>query len=427
MIDIKLLRDEPERVREAVRTKNGDLTIVDTFLALDDTWRTLTAEGDALRADQKKFSAERNIEAAKANKESIKENEEKIREIETKREALWMKIPNLPSDDTPIGKDDSENKVIRTWGEPRAFDFEIKDHVQLGESLGVIDTETAGEVSSARFAYLKGDLVRLQFALVQYVMDTMTDEKVLKEIADAIQPGYSAKAFIPVVPPVMIRADIMQKMARLEPRDERYHLQQDDLYLVGSAEHTLGPIHMNQTLTEAQLPIRYLGYSTSFRREAGSYGKDTKGILRLHQFDKLEFESFTTPEHGIQEQDFLVALQEYLVQGLKIPYQVLMTCTGDQGDPDARHLDIEMWMPGQQKYRETHSADYMTDYQSRRLGTRVKRSDGKTTELVHMNDATAFAIGRTLIAIMENYQTQEGRIKIPDVLQKYIGKEYIGN
>jgi seryl-tRNA synthetase len=211
-------------------------------------------------------------------------------------------------------------------------------------------------------------------------------------------------------------------MGRLEPRDERYYIPSDDAYLIGSAEHTLGPLHMDQTLAEADLPIRYLGYSTSFRREAGSYGKDTKGILRLHQFDKLEMETFCLPENSIEEQNLLVAIQEHLVSSLGLPYRLVICSTGDMGDPDARHIDLETWMPGQGKYRETHSADLMTDYQSRRLAIKVKRTTGSAagkSEYVHMNDATAFAIGRLLIAIMENYQQKDGSIKIPKALHAY--------
>ena len=194
--------------------------------------------------------------------------------------------------------------------------------------------------------------------------------------------------------------------------------------LVGSAEHTLGPIHMDETLREDQLPIRYVGYSTAFRREAGSAGKDTRGILRQHQFDKAEMETFCRPEDGYREQDFLVAIQEYLFQQLKLPYQVMLVCTGDMGFPDQRQIDIETWMPGQDTYRETNSADYVGGFQARRLQTRIKRSDG-TAEPVHMNDATAFAIGRTLIAIMENYQQADGSIVVPEVLRAYMGKDRI--
>jgi len=425
MIDIELLRKEPDRVRKAAKEKNHDPKVVDEFLKLDDEWRKLAKSIGDKRAEQKKASEKRDIETGKRLKEEVKGLEERSAELEKKREAVWLTIPNLPSDDTPVGKDDSENKVLRKMGEPKKFDFEPKDHVALGEALGVIDMESAGKISGNRFTFLKGDLARMEFAIIQYTMETLGNEKVIESIAKGVKPGYRHGTFVPVVPPVMIRPEVFQRMGRLEPKEDRYHIPSDDLWLIGSAEHTLGPLHMDQTIPEEKLPIRYLGFSTAFRREAGSYGKDVRGILRLHQFDKLEMESFTVPEDGVTEQEFFVAIQEYLMWSLELPYQVVICCTGDQGDPDARHLDIETWIPSQKKYRETHSADYMGDYQARRLGTRVRRKDGKT-ELVHMNDATAFAIGRTLIAIMENYQTKEGTIHVPKVLQKYVGKEVIG-
>jgi len=279
----------------------------------------------------------------------------------------------------------------------------------LGESLGVIDVETAGKVSGPRFTYLKGDLALMEFALVQFALNKL-----------------SQKGFVPVVPPVMIKPEIYIKMARLDPgqEEERYFMPNDDLYLIGSAEHTLGPLHMDEIINQNDLPKRYVGFSTCFRREAGSYGKDTRGILRVHQFDKVEMESFTTAADGAQEQELMVSIQEELMQELGLPYHVVIVCTGDMGGPDARQYDIETWIPSENKYRETHSADYMTDYQSRRLNTRAKLSDGKV-ELVHMNDATVLAVGRTLIAIMENYQNADGTITIPEVLRPIMGKDKI--
>ncbi len=305
------------------------------------------------------------------------------------------------------------------------MDFEPKDHLALGEALGMINVEAAGKISGSRFAYLMGDAARLEFALIQYTMEVLMNEKVIESIARGVKPGYHPGTFIPVVPPVMIRPEVFQRMGRLEPKEDRYYIPTADLWLIGSAEHTLGPLHMDETIPENKLPIRYLGFSTAFRREAGSYGKDVRGILRMHQFDKLEMESFTLPEDGLAEQEFFVAVQEYLMWSLELPYQVVSVCTGDMGTPNVRQIDIETWVPSQKRYRETHSADYVGDYQARRLGTRVRRKDGKT-EFVHMNDATAFAIGRTLIAIMENYQTKEGKIEVPKVLQKYVGKKTIG-
>lgn len=425
MLDVAILRDDPGKVKAAIRTKNADPALVDEFLKLDNEWRTLRGEVDEKRAKQKKLSEKRDIEGGKKNKEEIKALEEKIAAIEKDRQIAWEKIPNLPSDDTPVGKDDSENKELRKNGEPKKFDFEPKDHVALGEALDLIDIESAGKVTGSRFAYLKGDLALMEFALIQYAMETLTNPKVIESIADGVKPGYNPKPFVPVVPPVMIRPEVFQRMGRLEPKEERYHIPSDDLYLIGSAEHTLGSLHMDETIPEEKLPIRYLGFSTSFRREAGSYGKDIRGILRMHQFDKLEMESFVAPEDGITEQEFFIAVQEYLMWNLELPYRIVICCTGDQGDPDARHLDLETWIPSQKQYRETHSADFMSDYQARRLGTRVKGKDGKVV-YASMNDATCLAIGRTLIAIMENYQTKEGKIEVPKVLQKYVGKTIIG-
>lgn len=424
MLDIEILRNDPERVRKAIVDKNSDPALLDKFTALDKEWRAATTAVEAKRSEQKKMSAERNIEGAKKLKEEIKQLEEKVSATETERLAIWKKIPNLPSADTPIGKSDEDNKVIKTWGEPPKFDFEPKDHVALGEALGFLNIETAGQVSGTRFAYLKGDAVLLQFALIQHAFRVLSDETTLKSIAEKVKAGYPPKPFIPVLPPVMMRPDVMEKMARLEPKEQRYYIPTDDLYLIGSAEHTIGPVHMDQIMPASRLPLRYVGYSTNFRREAGASGQDTRGILRVHQFDKVEMESFTAPEDSEVEQDFLVAIQEYLMQSLELPYRLVMCCTADQGDPDTRHIDVETWMPGQNKYRETHSADLMTDYQSRRLQTRLRRADGKI-EYVHMNDATAFAIGRTLIAIIENYQTEEGNIRVPKILQPYVGKEII--
>ncbi|MEK7094225.1 MAG: serine--tRNA ligase, partial [Patescibacteria group bacterium] len=375
MIDVKLLREEPQKVKDGIIKKNKDPKLVDQFLELDNEWRKITKDTDELRAEQKKAAAARDIEGGKQLKEKLKALEEKIGQLETERDAIWKSIPNLPFPEVIVGKDESENQVIRKWHEPPHFDFEPKDHLDLGEALDIIDVKRASEISGARFAYLKGDLAMLEFALVTHVLKTLQDETILRPIAEATKKGYSAKAFVPVIPPQMIRPEVLERMGRLEPKDDRYHIPSDDLYLIGSAEHTLGPLHMDEIIPEEKLPIRYVGFSTSFRREAGTYGKDMKGILRVHQFDKLEMESFCAPEDSIVEQDFLVGIQEYLMQSLELPYQVVSVCTGDMGEPDARQIDIETWMPGQAKYRETHTSDMMTDYQSRRLNAKFRRAD----------------------------------------------------
>jgi len=283
----------------------------------------------------------------------------------------------------------------------------------------------AGKISGSRFAYLKGNLVRLQFAIIQYVMDTLGDEKVLQQLIDDNGLHVAAKPFTPVLPPAMLRTEPYTASARLNAAEVTYKLEGDDLWLNDSAEHTLCTMYWNEILPEEQLPIRYIGYSTSFRREAGTYGKDTEGILRMHQFDKLEMEVFSTPETGLDEHKLQVAIQEYLVAQLGLPYRVLQKCTFDIGKPNARGIDIDCWFPGEGKYRETHTADYMTDYQARDLKIRVRRTPDSVgyspVELVHTNDATAFALGRAMAAIMENYQTADGSIMIPEVLHPYLG------
>ncbi|HEX8993971.1 MAG TPA: serine--tRNA ligase, partial [Candidatus Paceibacterota bacterium] len=373
----------------------------------------------------------RNYEAGKQLKEELAAAEEKHRALEKELVSLLVKLPNIPSPDTPIGPDESGNRVLRQWGDTsislgtgKPYDFTPKAHWDIGRDLGIIDSEKAAEVVGARFTYLKGDLAMLQYALVDYTMKTLTSREKLQKIIDDAGLSVSAAPFIPVVPPVMVKKQVQVRMARFLTPEEHYLFPEDDLMLVGSAEHTLGPLHMDETLREEELPIRYVGYSVAFRREAGAAGKDTRGILRQHQFDKIEMESFVRPEDGYREQDFLVAIQEHFMQELKLPHQVVLVCTGDMGFPDQRQMDVETWMPGQNTYRETHSADYVGGFQARRLQTRIKRADG-TTEPVHMNDATAFAMGRTLIAILENYQQADGSVVVPEVLRPHMGKDKI--
>ncbi|MFH0712579.1 MAG: serine--tRNA ligase [Candidatus Jorgensenbacteria bacterium] len=431
MLDINLIRQNPEKVKEGIEKKGTDPKLVDRFLRFDEKWREISELLGKLQAEQNKISKEiagdkssHLLSHAHVLKKRIAEVKSDRDDLEKKREEVLEQLPNLPFDDVPVGKDESGNVVLRKVGNKKDFDFKFKDYLALGESLDLIDMKTAAEVSGSRFSYLKRDAALLEFALVQYTLATLSNEKDLTKIAKRFNlEDVSVKPFIPVIPPQMVKAEVMKKMARLEPKEERYHIPSDDLYLVGSAEHSLGPMHMDQVFSKEDLPIRYLGFSTSFRREAGSYGKDTKGILRVHQFDKLEMESFCLPEASRKEQEFFVACQEYLMQELEIPYQVVEICTGDMGAPDARQIDIEAWLPSENRYRETHTADLMTDYQARRLGTKVRLNN--KTEFVHMIDATAFAIGRTLIAILENYQTEEGTVKVPKALQKYVGKKEI--
>jgi seryl-tRNA synthetase len=251
-------------------------------------------------------------------------------------------------------------------------------------------------------------------------MDKLTDEEFIKQLIAENNLSISSKPFVPVLPPGIVNTSSYHATTRLDAEEVTYKLADDDMWMNASAEHSLCNMYQNEILPEKQLPIRYLGYATSYRREAGSYGKDTEGIIRLHQFDKLEMEVFSSPETGLEEHKLMVAIEEYFVNALNLPYQLLEKCTADIGKPNAKGMDIEVWFPGQQKYRETHSADYMTDYQARSLKTRYRKSDN-TTELVHTNDATVFAFSRILAAIMENYQNEEGEILVPDVLKNYLG------
>ncbi len=419
MLDIKFIKENKDIVAVALKNKNREDVNLDELLSLYEEKKSLRQKLDELNQKKNEAAKDRNIEEGKRLKEEGETLEKNFAEVDKKYLKAMLSVPNIPSLDTPIGKDENENKVLRTWGEPKAFSFKPKEHFEIGADLGIIDNETATEVTGPRFAYLKGDLVQLHFAVLNFVYGILGNKEILKKIADDAKIEIDPKPFLPVMPPVMIKPATMNRMARLEPRDERYHIDSDDLYLIGSAEHTLGPMHMDEVFEEKELPIRYAGYSNAFRREAGTYGKDMKGILRIHEFYKLEMESFCLPENSYKEQDFLVAIQEHINKVLNLPYQIIICCTGDMGDPDHRHIDVETWMPGQNKYRETHSADHMAGFQSRRLNTRVKRADGRI-EHVHMNDATAFA-GRTLIAILENYQTEDGKVAVPEALVPFMG------
>jgi seryl-tRNA synthetase len=438
MLDIKLLRESPEKVKKGVATKNVDAGVVDEFLRLDEEWRQLQNLIDNLRAEHNKLSKIRNLEEAKKKKEEIKLKESELKEADEKRNAALLRIPNLPFDEVPVGGSEKDNVVMREVGEKPKFDFKPKSYLELAEKLNLVDTERAAKTSGSRFGFLLGAAARLEFALVQLAIKVVTDRSLLAKLAKKNHLNIKDLPFVPVVPPVLINKKSMSGMGYLERgAEEVYYLPADDLYLVGTAEQSIGPMHQDEVFEEKDLPRRYIGFSTCFRREAGSYGKDTKGILRVHQFDKLEMFVFATPEKSRAEHRLLLAIEEHLMQLLCLPYRVLNICSADLGDPAAAKFDIEAWLPGQNggigEYRETHSTSNTTDFQARRLNVkyrpaRDKKQDtnDKKSEYVHMLNGTAFAIGRTLIAIMENYQTKEGKIKIPKVLQKYIGEKIIG-
>ncbi len=414
MLDINFIRENSEKVKEACKNKNVNVD-VDRVLVLDKSKRELMTQMETLKAEQNKISRggadnQAIFTQAKEIKEKIKAMSPELEKTDEELKKLLLQLPNIPFDDVPVGKDDSENKVLRKVGRPAMQIFhKPKDYMELGADLDLIDTERAGKVAGSRFGYIKGKLALLEFALVKLAMDTVTKE-----------------GFTPIIPPVMLKDEMARGTGYFEAgdRDEAYFLPDDNMYLVGTSEQSLIAMHADEVLDEKKLPLRYVAFSTCFRREAGSYGKDTKGILRVHQFDKLEMVILSKPEDSKNEHKLLLAIEEKLMKALKLPYQVINICTGDLGRPAASKFDIETWLPSEKKYRETHSTSNCTDFQARRLNIRYKDKSGKM-QFVHTLNGTAFAIGRILIMIMENYQQKDGSIKVPKVLQKYAGFKII--
>ena len=444
MLDIKFIRESPDKIKQGCQKKQVDVDI-DHLLDVDKKRREILQTIENIQAQKNKANKE--IQKAKNKEEKNKVilkmqgldtncdvlNKE-IKKLNQEFNNLMLQIPNLPQDDVPMGKDEKENVVLREMGEKPKFDlltnrqgFQPKDYMKLAENLDLIDIKRAVKVSGSRFGYLKNEAALLEFALINFVCDFLTNSKELKKIIKEKKLDISDKPFVFVIPPVMISEKAMAGMGHLfgEGEQETYHFEKDKLYFVGTSEQSIGPMYMDEILKEQDLPCRFVGFSTCFRREAGSYGKDTKGILRVHQFDKLEMFSFCHPEKSKQEHRFILEIEEKLMQALKIPYQVVQMCAGDLDAPAAAKYDIEAWLPSENCYRETHSCSNCTDFQARRLNIKYRDKFGKLNFL-HTLNGTAFAIGRILIAIIENYQQKDGSIKIPKTLQKYIkGKSKI--
>lgn len=430
MLDIQFIRENPKLIKEKSAQK-GYKVDIDQLLGFDKERRELLLQVEDLRRQRNELTtksrgqkpSEDQVKSGRELKDKLADLEHKLSSVGKELDILLKKVPNMPLDEVPVGASEDENKVIETVGKKPEFDFKPKTHIEIGINKGWIDKERAAKVAGSRFVYLKGDLVRLEFALMQFGLERLSDENFIKSIIEENKLKVSSKPFMPVLPPAMAKTEVYDATARLDKEETTYKLADDELWLNASAEHTLVPMHMGEILKMADLPIRYLGYTTAFRREAGSYGKDTEGIIRLHQFNKLEMESFTTESDGVNEHILLVMLQRKLLEELGIPHQVIQKCTADIGGPNASGWDINCWMAGQNKYLETHTADYMTDYQARRLNTKYKTDGGKTL-FVHTNDATVFS-ERPLIAIIENNQTKEGDVKVPKVLQKYMGNREV--
>jgi seryl-tRNA synthetase len=419
MLDIKFIQQNLDKVKENCKNKQVKVDIdkiLDIYKKKNEALKSI----ETIRA--KKNEASKKIPEMKNEKEKkeliaemkeLDRTEEKIDEnfkkMTAEYESLMLLVPNVAFDDVPVGKDDSGNEVVKEVGEKPKFDFKFKDYLKLAEDLDLIDVKRAAKTSGTRFGFIKREAVFIEFALINLVFENLIKER-----------------FIPILPPVMLKEPMARGTGYFEAADkkEAYFFPEDNLYLVGTSEQSLLAMHADEVLEGKDFPKRYLGFSTCFRREAGAYGKDTKGILRVHQFDKVEMLSFCQPEKSRDEHEFLLSLEEKLMQLLKIPYQVVKICTGDLGRPVAAKYDIEAWIPSENRYRETHSTSNCTDFQARRLNIRFRDKIGKLN-FVHTLNGTAFAIGRTLIAIIENYQQNDGSIKIPEILQKYTGFEKI--
>lgn len=426
MLDIQFIRDNPEKVKEAAKNKNISVD-VDTLLELDHKRRELTQDIEKLRRERNETAAQMKngqpspelIAEGKHIKETLAHLEKELEPTEDSFIEILKTVPNVPLDMVPVGATEDENVIVKQVGDKPQFSFEPKNHAQIAEAKGWLDKERAVKVAGSRFIYTKGDLVLLEFALWQYGFSILTNQDILQEIIDANGLTLSSKPFVPVLPPAVAKKEVFEATGRLNKEEQTYKIEDEDLWLNASAEHTMAPMYLGEIIPAEDLPLRYVGYTTAFRREAGTYGKDTEGLFRLHQFNKLEMECFTDAKTSLDEHLFQIAIQEYFMQQLQIPYQVLEKCTADIGRPNAKGVDIEAWLPSQNTYRETHTADHITDYQTRAMKTRVRLADG-SVQFAHTNDATAFS-QRPLIAIIENFQQEDGSVALPEVLWPYMG------
>jgi seryl-tRNA synthetase len=411
MIDVRRLRSEPE-YRAGIERKRVAPGLIDEVLAADEARRAALGEVEELRARQNAASKEigraapderpAKIAAAASLKDELAAREPMLAEAEARFNELVIRVPNPAHESVPDGGED-DYQVVRVVGDTPAKPAGGLDHAELGERLGFVDTERAARMSGSRFAYLMGEAVLLEMALVRWVMGELVDE-----------------GFTPVVPPVLVRESMMEAAGFFPTdRSQVYEVDGGELFLVGTSEVPLAGIHLGETLDEAVLPKRYAGFSSCFRREAGTYGKDTRGIFRVHQFDKVEMFSYAHPETSWDEHEKMLAIEEAIVGGLGLPYRVIAVAAGDLGNPAAKKFDIEVWLPSEGRYRELTSCSNYTDYSARRLGARMKGSEGTT--LLHTLNGTACAVGRTLLFLFEHYQDEGGALAVPDVLRSFAG------
>ncbi|HEY8463819.1 MAG TPA: serine--tRNA ligase [Bacillota bacterium] len=419
MLDIKLVRSQPERVREGM-AKRGVKVPLDEFLKIDEERRKKLVEVERLKNRRNTVSKEVGrlksqgqdtsglIKEMQQAGEAIAQLDQEIRAIETRLEEILMVIPNLPHESVPIGKDEHENQLIRTWGEPRQFDFEPKGHDELGVALGLMDFEQAAKISGARFVVLKNWGARLERALISYMLDLHTRVH-----------GYTE-----IFPPFLVNRDSMIGTGQLPKFEEdMFKCTPGDLYMIPTAEVPVTNLHRGEILNNEQLPIYYVAYTACFRAEAGSAGRDTRGIIRQHQFNKVELVKFCRPEESYQEHEKLVNDAAAVLEGLGLPYRVMLLCSGDQGFSAAKCYDLEVWLPSFQTYREISSCSNFEDFQARRANIRYRPAPGAKPEFVHTLNGSGLAVGRTMAAVLENYQNADGSVTVPEVLRPYLGTD----
>lgn len=422
MLDIKIIRENPEKVKAALKTRNADYDeYIDSILEIDEKRRKLSTETDNLKAEQNRVTKQipimkKNGENTDAVMAEMKEISEKIKadnavisELEAKQKDTLLRIPNIPSDTTPVGKDDSENVEIRKWGEPSGFDFEPLAHWDIGKNLNILDPETAAKVTGARFHFYKGLGARLERAVISYFLNTHTEN------------GYTE-----VLPPYMVNRASMTGTGQLPKFEEdAFKLANNDYFLIPTAEVPVTNMHRDEIITGDSLPIKYCAYSACFRAEAGSAGRDQRGLIRQHQFNKVELVKFVDPETSFDELEKLTNDAERVLQGLGLPYRVVALSTGDIGFSSAKTYDIEVWMPSYNRYVEISSCSNFMDYQARRAGIRYKKTPKDKAQFVHTLNGSGVAVGRTVAAILENYQNADGSVTIPEALVPFMGTDTI--
>jgi seryl-tRNA synthetase len=419
MLDIKLIRENPEFVKNnlAKRGNPANIKMLDALIKLDREWRQNLTKLNDLRHERKMMTAEigklkkagkgavKEVEKAKSLDSEITNIQAEVAREEEKTHGYLMQLPNLLHETVPVGNDDSGNVQVRSWGEIPKFGFNVKNHIDLGLNLDIIDVERAGKVTGSRFFYLKGEGVLLDMALMSFALEEMTK-----------------KGYLPVEPPYLMRREPYEGVTALGDFEEvLYKIENEDLYLIATSEHPMGAMFMNEVLKEEDLPLKLAGVSACFRKEAGAHGKDTRGMFRTHQFNKIEQFIFCRPEESWKLHEELLHNAEDLIQKLGLPYRVVNVCTGDIGTVAAKKYDIEAWMPAQNAYREVVSCSNCTDYQARRLGIRYREKEGAPPKgFLHTLNSTAIATGRTIVAILENFQQEDGTVVVPKVLRKYM-------